>query len=157
MYANPILLPQMTNRESWTLTVSVFDDDTGDPFNLVGIGTDWNGDWNSDFSVPSVAVVSIQFEVRRAGPNGQRYGSGGYGPLYDWGSYEDGPLLQASIGSGITIVAPNVFQVYFSETDMRKLHPRTYNVGCTMASLDGIDVRQLFRGRLPILDGYVTT
>ena len=34
MYANPILLPQFSNREDISLTLSLFDDDTGDPIDL---------------------------------------------------------------------------------------------------------------------------
>lgn len=143
MYASPILLPQMTNRESFTLTVSVFDDDTGDPVAL----TDTNGN----------PQVSIQFEIRRPRPVGARgYAEGYSSSYYDYGSYGASPILTASIGSGISIVDTNVFQVYFSETQFRALAPTTWNVGCTLASLDGIDTRQIFRAKLPILDGWVT-
>lgn len=36
MYAYPILLPQLTNREDLVRTVSLFDDDTGDAIDLSG-------------------------------------------------------------------------------------------------------------------------
>lgn len=140
MYQNPVLLPQMTNRESWTLPVRISDADTNDAIAL----TDDDGN----------PLVSIQFEVRRS--QHHHIGSG-YSPYYDYGVGDCGPILQASIGNGITLIDTGVFQIYFSEADMRKLRAGSYNVGCTIASLDGIDVRQIFRGRLPILDGYVTT
>lgn len=134
----------MTNRESWTLTVSIFDDDTGDPISLT-----------DDSDNP---VVSIQFEVRRPRPVGGRGYAEGYGSAYyDFGSYGEGPILTAAIGNGISLLDVGVFQVYFSETQMRALYPLTWNVGCTLASLDGVDTRQVFRAKLPILDGWVTT
>jgi len=34
MYANPILLPQFSNREDFLTTLSLFDDDTGQPIDL---------------------------------------------------------------------------------------------------------------------------
>lgn len=39
MYANPVLLPQFSNREDLLLTVSLFDDDTGQPIKLDGCTT----------------------------------------------------------------------------------------------------------------------
>jgi hypothetical protein len=141
VYQNPVLFPQLTNRESWTLPVQINDEDTDDPIALA-----------DDEGNP---LVSIQFEVRRTG---HHHVSSGYGSsFYDWGVGNEGPALKASIGNGITLLDTGVFQVYFSETQMRCLRRGTYEVGCTLASLDGVDVRQLFRGRLPILDGLVTT
>lgn len=142
MYISEILLPQMTNRESWTFTVALHDDDTGEPIAL----TDAN----------NIPIVTFQLEVRRSMP-GRGYG-GGYSNYYSGiGSISDGPVLTASLGNGITIVDTGVIQIYFSETQMRSLcGALTWNVGCTMASTDGIDVRQIFRAKLPILEGYVT-
>jgi hypothetical protein len=37
MYANPVLLPQFSNREDLLLTISIFDDDTGQPVDLAGV------------------------------------------------------------------------------------------------------------------------
>lgn len=39
MYVNPVLLPQFSNREDLLLTVSLFDDDTGQPIKLDGCTT----------------------------------------------------------------------------------------------------------------------
>lgn len=39
MYVNPALLPQVTNREDFILTVQVFDDDTFEPINLHNFAT----------------------------------------------------------------------------------------------------------------------
>lgn len=163
MYANPILLPQMTNRESWKLILAVNDDDTGDPVALM--------------AADGSALVSIQFEVRYAGPPYQGTSWNGIGSsAYYWydDNYCQGPILSASIGAGITLLDTGFFQVFFAETDMRTLCRGTYNVGCTMTDIsagafsdafsDAFDIgpdvsetRQIFRGRLPILDGYVTS
>jgi hypothetical protein len=35
MYAWPVLFPPLTNREDLLVTVSLFDDDTGEPLDLV--------------------------------------------------------------------------------------------------------------------------
>lgn len=40
MFAFPVLLPAFSNREDLLLTVSVFDDDTGDAINMTGITLD---------------------------------------------------------------------------------------------------------------------
>jgi hypothetical protein len=150
----------MSNRESWTLTVGLYDDDTGDPIALndAQVG-DFSSDFSSDFADSSGNLVSFQFDVRRSGPGG-RWGSygGGYGQYYGIGSYDcSQPILTASLGNGITIVDVGIIQIYFSETQMRTLSSGTWDVGCTMASIDGIDVRQVFRAKLPILSGWVTT
>jgi hypothetical protein len=63
----------------------------------------------------------------------------------------------ASIGNGISIVDIGVFQVYFAESSMRCLGPGMHSVNATLASADGIDVRQLFLGRLPVFAGGVTS
>jgi hypothetical protein len=39
MYAYPVVLPQVSNREDFLTTVSIFDDNTGDPINLSGAVT----------------------------------------------------------------------------------------------------------------------
>ena len=39
MYVNPVYLPQFSNREDLLLTVSLFDDDTGQPIKLDGCNT----------------------------------------------------------------------------------------------------------------------
>lgn len=135
MYQPSTQFPQYTNRESFTQNVLLADNDTGDPIDLTG--------------------VSIQLEIRRVRDHGSR--SDGYGPNYSLGSYDScGPILSASIGNGITVVGVGVFQIYFSETQFRSLSPGMHSINATLASADGIDVRQLFLGRLPIFAGGVT-
>lgn len=96
----------------------------------------------------TIATVAIELEIRRAEGHGANYMLG----PYDWGS----PILTASIGNGISIVDVGVFQVYFSETDFRSLGSGMHSVAATLASADGVDVRQLFLGRLPVFAGRVT-
>jgi hypothetical protein len=114
----------------------VNDDDTGDLIDL----TD----------------CAIQIEIRRV-RNAGGYGLDGYGPNYSVGSYDwCAPILTASIGNGVDIVGLGAFQIYFSETQFRSLAAGMHSINATLASPDGVDVRQLFLGRLPILFGGVT-
>lgn len=222
MYQPSTQFPQITNRESWTQLVGVYDDSTGDAINLsnssgqgtfsnwsvqtsaslygtaivsavsvtpltIGNGTfaavlpaglsispgqyvtfisqldttQWmRGQVNSYNAATgaisfAVATVSIQLEIRRVDRDG--YQGSGYGPNYSLGSYDWGqPILTASIGNGISIVDIGIFQVYFSETQFRSLGAGMYSVNATIKSADGIDVRQLFLGRLPVFNGGVT-
>lgn len=106
---------------------------------------------------------TFQFEIRIAGPHND---SSGYVPWYDMGSYPDyGPLLQASLGNGITIVDVGVIQIFIPETQFRKLGNTgassipmdwggTYRCGLT--ATDSVNTRQLFIARLPVLSGGVT-
>lgn len=130
---NPVQFSEVTNRESFSPIFSLNDDDTGDLIDLTGI--------------------TIQLEVRKfrsAHPN-----SGGYGTSFGYGACGDsGPVLSASIGNGITVIDTGTVQLFFSETQMRALDPATYSIACTIS--DGLNTRQLFLGRLPVLDGMVT-
>lgn len=224
MYQSATQFPQVTNRESWTQLVGVYDDATGQPINLTntqGQGTfsNWsvqiaatlygatllattsltpltigNGTFNA--VVPAglaispgqfvtfisqldttqfmqgqvtaynagtgaisfiIAAVSIQLEIRRVSRHGSDFRDSGYGANYTLGSYDcDRPILTASIGNGITIVDQGIFQIYFPESSFRQLGSGMHSVAATIASADGIDVRQLFLGRLPVFAGGVT-
>lgn len=224
VYQNPTQFPEITNRESWTQLVGVYDDETGDPINLTntqGQGTygNWgvqisatlygatilattslssltigNGTFNAVVGTglaiaagqyvtfvsqidttqwmqgrvvsydPStgnisftVATVSIQLEIRRVSRHGSDWRGSGYGAQYQLGSYDCyAPILTASIGNGITIIDQGIFQIYFSETQFRSLSSGMHSVAATLASADGVDVRQLFLGRLPVFAGGVT-
>lgn len=106
----------------------------------------------------SVASVSIQLEIRRergpgASQNYDGYGSYAYVGEYDWNA----AILTASIGNGISIVDTGIFQVYFPETSMRSLGAGMHSVAATLTSADGVDTRQLFLGRLPVMAGRVTS
>lgn len=134
MYANPVLFPQVTNRESFAPYIGIYDDADGSPVNLSGL--------------------TFQLEIRRLG-----FGSGHFAsptvPFYDDGP-EASPVLTASLGNGITVVDVGVFQVVFSETQMRTLRAGTYSIACTASDGSPAGTRQLFLGRLPVLDGGVT-
>lgn len=135
MYQPSLQFREYTNRESFTEIVLIADNDTGDPIDLTG--------------------VSIQLEIRRIRREGGRLD--GYGPNYSVGAYDwSAPILIASIGNGITIIDIGVFQVYFSETQFRSLAHGMHSINATLTSADGVDVRQLFLGRLPIFAGGVT-
>jgi hypothetical protein len=224
VYAPSTQFNEITNRESWSQLVGVYDDATGDPINLTntsGQGTfaSWSvqvaatlfgatllsttsassltignstfnavvpsglaitpGQFVTFISQPStlnsmqgqitaynaatgaisftVATVAIELEIRRVERNGSMFRDSGYGANYTLGSYDCAqPILTASIGNGITIVDIGIFQIYFSETQFRQLGSGMHSVAATLASADGIDVRQLFLGRLPVLSGMVT-
>lgn len=61
MYANQVLLPQFTNREDLLLTLSIFDDDTGQSVNLTG--TTLANPQNFTGSVWNVVVNGNQFST----------------------------------------------------------------------------------------------
>lgn len=134
MYANPVLFPQVTNRESFAPIIGIYDDADGSPVDLTGL--------------------TFQLEIRRAG-----YGSGHFAspmvPFYD-DAPEAAPVLKASLGSGIAVLGVGVFQATFSETQMRTLCAGTYSIACTATDGSAAGARQLFLGRLPVLDGGVT-
>lgn len=213
----------MTNRESWSPIISLFDDDTGKPINLTyTLGSGTFASWNVDVSatlqgaalfssnssssltigtgvfnavlpaglaiVPgqfvtftaltgtgvmmgvvnsynastgaiqyTVSTMTVALEIRR-----DRFGTGqrndtGYVNFFDYGNVDDwGPIISLSLGNGITIIDVGTLQVYIAESQMRQLAGRTHIVAAVLTSADGIDARQLFLGRLPVLDGYMT-
>lgn len=216
MYANPVLLPAISNRESMSLLLTVFDDDTGQPLNLsgtTGVGTfmGWNVTTPNSNSVfagsltiatgvlsitlntglniavgDSISLVqqsnntltmfgtvvsyisatgaltaqigmTVQFEARLAGNTTAFAFSSGYVPWWDYGSVSNTPALIASVGNGITFPDIGQMVVYFPESQIKTLQHGTYNVGVTIKSSDGLDVRQVMIGRLPVFNGYVTT
>lgn len=121
------------------------------------IGTVDSYDPATGILVFTVATVAIELEIRRVERNGSMFRDSGYGANYALGSYDCAqPILTASVGNGITIVDLGIFQIYFSETQFRQLSSGVHSVAATLASADGVDVRQLFLGRLPVLSGMVT-
>lgn len=59
MYANPVLLPEITNREDFLRTFSGFDDDTGQPFDFSGRTLAAPGDFTGAvWTVTSGTVIS---------------------------------------------------------------------------------------------------
>lgn len=138
MNRNPktFVLPEFSNREDLYLPFGVFDDDTGDPVDMVALG------W------------TFQFEIRRMPPNGS--GRGWVGPYYD----EDDiarPLIVLALGTGpnaINIVDVGMGVVWASESEMRKLRHRTYRAA--LFANDGTRQFRLFIATLPNEDGGVT-
>lgn len=139
MFSDRILLPAISNREDLYLPLSVFDDDLGQPIDMVALG------W------------TFQFEIRRGGP--KNTGSG-YIPWYDFGTPDDlGPLLTATLNAGAgkgTIIIDDVgyMHVFIPEVMVKTLSSGTYQACMTV--FDGANTRQLFIARLPVLYGGVT-
>jgi hypothetical protein len=135
MWANPLLFPQVTNRESWAPIIELRDDDTGQPIDLSGL-------------------TSIQLEIRIIGRGVGHFST----PMAPW--YDDPPdafpVLTASLGNGITILDVGYFQIVFPETKMRTLKAGTYRVGCTGSDGSDQGTRQIFIAHLPVIDGGVT-
>jgi hypothetical protein len=230
MYINRAFLPQVTNREDLLLTVSLFDDDTGQPIKIDGAVTASGqaftaAAWTvtdgtivttsaTSITIPAFPIgnqlsalaltvaaglaikagdpvviadtatlkntmtgyvvsyasatgalvcqigVTFQFEIRRGGP---RNVGAGYIPWYDWGTPDSlGPLLTASLGSGITIVDIGMIQILIPEVTFRTLSDNTnlqattgtFKIGMTLT--DSVNTRQLFLADLPVLYGGVT-
>lgn len=133
MDINPVLFPQVTNRESWTQLIGLNDADTGDAIDL--------------------STLTFVLEVRRT--INPRSGYGGYGNSYDYGSYNDyGPVISLALGNGIAVVALGVLQIDITLAQMRSLSPDVYSVGMTVSDADS--TRQIMLGRLPVLFGGVS-
>lgn len=92
------------------------------------------------------------FEIRRTGA---RYDGSGYIPWYDFGvGDEHGPLIQATLGNGISIIDIGVIQVLIPASAVQKLHTGTYSAAMTIS--DGVNTRQMFIGQLPVQWGAVS-
>ena len=137
MNRNPktLVLPEFSNREDLYLSFSVFDDDTNDPVDMTALG------W------------TFQFEIRRLPP----YGSGAQwvGPWYD--TDLPAPLITLALGTGpdaVNVVDVGQGLIWVSETNMRKLHHRTYRAA--LVGNDGTRAFQIFNATLPIDFGGVT-
>ena len=64
-----------------------------------------------------------------------------------------GDIVNACLGSGISIVGTGMLQVRIPAAVIRRLRSRTYDVGMIM--FDGQDTRELLLGKLPVLGGVV--
>ncbi len=131
------ILEPVTNRQSWTQLIALIDPDTNEAFDITGF--------------------SIAFELRR--PSGFPHSAGIFGIYYDNDpAFDQGPVLTATTANGAaTIVGTGVIQIYFSETQMRALHPQTYSACCTITDPTGVNTAQVLRARLPVLSGGVTS
>jgi hypothetical protein len=222
MYGNPpIFLPPVSNREDLLISISIFDDDTGQPVNLSGTvtarGAPFSGaNWvvtDGPIATTSITLLTIpvppiggqtsgtlvvppglgmlggdavkiadptglnymlgtvssynnatgllvcqigstfQFEIRRGPP---RNDGSGYVPWYDFGTPDDqGPLLSAALGTGITIVDIGYLQVLIPAVIFQQLNIGTFMASMTMS--DGVATRQVFLANLPVLYGGVRT
>src|SRR5690349_3313404 len=115
MYENPVLFPQISNRESWNQIIQLADDDTGDLITL----TDNNNN----------PLYDITLEISAAMP---RSGCGGYGspsPFYDW---DCGPTISASLADYIFIVDTGTILIKLPKAKIETLRARTYDVFLTI-------------------------
>lgn len=227
MYVYPTLFPQSSNREDLVRTVSIFDDDTGQPVNLSGIvllqnpngftGTNWQitdgaivTSSTTQIFVPGYPVggqltalmlqvgvglainpgdpltiadavgnatmlgrattytaatgiltaqVGMQFALEIRSEQQSDRGNFGhdYSPYYDWGGGSPSgsrPLIQATLGNGLTIIDAGYLQINIPVTLMQQLRLRSYLIA--MAMTDSINTRQIFIGKLPILYGGIS-
>ncbi len=131
----------------------------GDPITIADTATGLNtmtGYVVSYAAATGALVVQVgwtfQGEIRRGPPTNT---GSGYVPWYDWGTPDDmGPILQISLGNGITMTDTGFIQILIPETTFRTLREGTFIFGLT--GFDGASTRQIFRGRLPVFHGWVT-
>ncbi|MDR3487101.1 MAG: hypothetical protein P4M05_19615 [Bradyrhizobium sp.] len=149
MYINPILFPQISNRESWIQTVQIFDDNTGDLISL----TDPTGIY---------AAYSVVLEIRPPRENGYS-GYSGYSSQAWYGNsgehaaiYEILQQGNAAVGSNsvISIVDTGTINIQVPRSNVERLrHQKTYDVYLTLNDDANDDGRQILIGRLPVFFG----
>ena len=223
MYAYPVLLPAITNREDFLRTVSLFDDDTGQAIDVSGRTLALPGDFtvgawtvtsglNNTASVTPLTIkdypfglemqaialtVGLNLTILAGDPvtiadtaTGKNTMTGfvtsyapatgamvvqigcafafemrghhhhsfdcDYGPSSGIGSDgNDTPVVQALLGSGITVIGLGVVQVRIPAATLFNRRHKTYNVA--MAVYLGGDTRQILLGKQPILYGGLST
>jgi hypothetical protein len=134
LYQNPVLLPAISNQESLVLTVSINDDETGDPITL----TDSSG--NPLYQV----YLEISPPLRRDGWDGP-YPS----PWYDYGG--SWAVIQASLADYLSITGVGTIDIMIPYTVIQTLHSGlTYDVFLRLVDDSSADARQLFLGHLPV-------
>ncbi len=94
---------------------------------------------------------SFEFEIRQPRSG---FDNSGYVPFYDIGTPGDTPILSATNGTGVSIVDTGIIQILIPEATFRQLHAHTYL--CNLTGTDGVNTRQIFIGKLPVLYGGVT-
>ncbi len=133
MFAQITFPEPFSNRADFFLpSLGLFDDDTGDQIDLVALG------------------VTFQFEIRKERPS-----TDGYVPWFVYG-VDEGPLITASLGNGISIVDTGIIQILILEAQFRDLTPGTYLAALTAADNQG-NTRQIFIAKVPVLYGGVTS
>lgn len=123
-----MLLPAVTNRETWDQAFYLYDREVG----------------SSEYIDLTGAVVTITLSARRS--NNCDYGDSNYQPT---------PALTGSSVTGEIIFPENgTFQLNFTPAQMSALRAKTYDVGIRLTAND--ITRELFLGTLPILEGIDT-
>ena len=99
--------------------------------------------------------ITFEFEIRKTGPyRNWGGGPGGYTPFYDIGTYcNDGPLITAQLGNGISIIDTGFLQILIPAALFQKLRLGTFLASMTMT--DSVNTRQVFVGELPVQFGGV--
>lgn len=131
MDLNPVLFPQVTNRESFRQIIGLYDDDTNDPLDLT--------------SLTFACEVRFQTNVISQ-PN--------YGVSYYDDTVYGNPVITLSLGSGLTVIDLGQLEVLITAAQMRGLCAGTYSIALTAS--DDTDTRQIFLGFLPVLFGGVS-
>jgi hypothetical protein len=132
----------------------------GDPITIADTATGANVMMGYVISyVPATGALVCQigdifeFEIRRKGRG--HHGGDGYSAFNDIGiTSEDGPVLVATLGNGVTIIDIGFVQVLIPAAQFQMLRDRTYLASMTVA--DGApNTRQVFVGELPVAYGGV--
>lgn len=134
MDLNPVLFPQVTNRESVQQIIGLYDADTGEAIDLTDL--------------------TFQLEVRRTGLGSNCY-SAGYGSSSDIGVSDSygRPEFTLTLDDGLEVIDTGMLQMSITVDQMRTLTPDTYSIAMTASN--GVDTRQVFLGMLPVLFGGV--
>jgi hypothetical protein len=94
---------------------------------------------------------AFDFEIR----GHHHHQDGGYGSSFAIGSScDDNPIIKAQLGSGISVVDLGKVQIRIPASTIAKLRHKTYGAALVMS--DGIDTRQVYVAKLPILTGGVS-
>lgn len=139
MYENPVLFPQVSNRESWNPVIQIADDDTGD---LIAL-TDSNNN-------PLYAITLSIEPAHMPGVWGGFGSAPGNFPYYD---FPNDPIIQATLANYISIVDTGTIQIAIPKSVMQTLRARTYDVFLTIDPVNADDGRQILIGKLPVLYG----
>lgn len=153
MYANPVLFPQISNRESWIQTVQIFDDDTGDLITLV----DGNGN----------ALYAITLEILFAHRDLGYSGCSSYSGTSPWYGGDIDPVIYAQLAQGanaltgggyISIVDSGTINIQVPKSIIQSFRRNgTYDVFLTLDDTANDDGRQILIGKLPIFNGGRST
>lgn len=98
--------------------------------------------------------MSFLFEIRRGCDGDRGYNGSGYAPYYDFGSYDRGPLLQATNGNGVAITDIGFIQILIPASIFQKLSGGTYTAALVMT--DSVSTREILIGQLPVIHGGVS-